>query len=104
MARDVPTGRWAAALAAAALVPFLAAPGSPAAPAFDPSPVEHVLVGGESFGSGDGVLGRLHRIKRPVLVTDGRKDIVVPPGNSRLIAGRIPDRGCGSSATPDTRS
>jgi pimeloyl-ACP methyl ester carboxylesterase len=37
-----------------------------------------------------GAYGRLPRLRAPTLVADGRRDILEPPGNSRIIARRIP--------------
>jgi pimeloyl-ACP methyl ester carboxylesterase len=37
-----------------------------------------------------GAYGRLPSLRAPTLVADGRRDILEPPGNSRIIARRIP--------------
>jgi pimeloyl-ACP methyl ester carboxylesterase len=37
-----------------------------------------------------GAYGRLPSLRAPTLVADGRRDIIEPPGNSRIIARRIP--------------
>lgn len=37
------------------------------------------------------VLDRLHEIRQPTLVLTGSADVLIPPQNSRLIAGRIPN-------------
>ena len=37
-----------------------------------------------------GAYGRLPDLRAPTLVADGRRDILEPPGNSRIIARRIP--------------
>ncbi|MEV5176793.1 alpha/beta fold hydrolase [Streptomyces flaveolus] len=38
-----------------------------------------------------GALQRLSAIRQPALVLHGDKDLVIPPGASRLLAGPLPD-------------
>jgi pimeloyl-ACP methyl ester carboxylesterase len=42
------------------------------------------------YARGAGTLGRLNRIRIPVIVADGARDLVVPPANTLLLASRIP--------------
>lgn len=38
---------------------------------------------------GHGTYGALHRLKAPTLIVTGAKDVVVPPGNTRILARKI---------------
>jgi pimeloyl-ACP methyl ester carboxylesterase len=42
------------------------------------------------YGRGDGTYARLPRLKAPTWIGYGAQDVVVPPGNARLLARRIP--------------
>jgi pimeloyl-ACP methyl ester carboxylesterase len=42
------------------------------------------------YGRGDGTYARLPRLKAPTWIGYGKEDVVVPPGNARLLARRIP--------------
>jgi pimeloyl-ACP methyl ester carboxylesterase len=43
------------------------------------------------YGRGHGTYRNLPRIKAPTLVAHGTEDVIVPPGNARLLARRIPN-------------
>lgn len=43
------------------------------------------------YGRGHGTYRNLHRIKAATLVAHGTEDVIVPPGNARLLARRIPN-------------
>jgi pimeloyl-ACP methyl ester carboxylesterase len=42
------------------------------------------------YGRGDGTYARLPKLKAPTWIGYGTQDVVVPPGNARLLARRIP--------------
>jgi pimeloyl-ACP methyl ester carboxylesterase len=42
------------------------------------------------YGRGDGTYARLPKLKAPTWIGYGAQDVVVPPGNARLLARRIP--------------
>jgi pimeloyl-ACP methyl ester carboxylesterase len=43
------------------------------------------------YGRGDGTYARLPKLKAPTWIGYGAQDVVVPPGNARLLARRIPN-------------
>src|SRR5690606_26056973 len=43
------------------------------------------------YGRGHGTYRHLPRLKAPTLVAHGEEDVIVPPGNARILARRIPN-------------
>jgi pimeloyl-ACP methyl ester carboxylesterase len=48
-------------------------------------------VGPRWFGRGHGAYDRLPELRQPTLVAFGRRDVVAPPANGRILARRIPN-------------
>ncbi|KQC09350.1 MAG: hypothetical protein APR55_10335 [Methanolinea sp. SDB] len=54
------------------------------------TPVEHIVRQSEAFFAWQGTYDRLPDIQCPALVITGTDDVIIPPGNAFILAGRIP--------------